>query len=600
MVYLEHSSTRFWRCENKSKTVISVQYGKCGMAGRTLLKNFVTANEANAYFVKLEATKRRDGFVDAKDPMAKNYCSNENFKRKQSIATTNKNKKVKTTKVSNSPIGMKSIPSSTTHTVIREVDQAASLDLKNGSIHGHFDVMLNKTDIQQNNNKFYKIQLVKTSTGVVLFTKWGRVGERGSTQESKSMDANVARKEFEKKFTSKTGNRWQNRNNLQTKPGKYSIVEMEVDPVKVDQMKAKLGNTVSPKPTLPSKLDPVTKSLVDLIFDADMFKDAMTALNVDVQKLPLGALSKAQITKGFKILEHLEKEVNKKTPNSDNLTTLTSEFYTAIPHAFGRRRGPLLNTIYEIKQKYEMLNTLTDIETARVMQNNSNAEEEDLRDHPSDSHYNQLCADLTLIDKYKQEDEYSILETYMKHTGSSCMKLRNIWKVNRHNECTRFAKHNDLSNRKLLWHGTNVAVVAAILKSGLRIMPHSGGRVGSGIYLADQHEKSAQYVRGAANGTAIMFLVEAALGKQHEIVYDDSTLKAAPDGFDSVLAKGRKAPKEDKAIKNFDIDGHVVKIPQGKPEAVVSAAGSSFMHNEYLIYNESQHRIRYILTFDVV
>ena len=34
-----------------------------------------------------------------------------------------------------------------------------------------------------------------------------------------------------------------------------------------------------------------------------------------------------------------------------------------------------------------------------------------------------------------------------------------------------------------MWHGTNVAVVVAILKTGLRIMPHSGGRVGKGIYL---------------------------------------------------------------------------------------------------------------------
>jgi len=50
-----------------------------------------------------------------------------------------------------------------------------------------------------------------------------------------------------------------------------------------------------------------------------------------------------------------------------------------------------------------------------------------------------------------------------------------------------------LDNRKLLWHGTNVAVVVAILKSGLRIMPHSGGRVGRGIYFASEHSKSAAY-----------------------------------------------------------------------------------------------------------
>jgi len=57
----------------------------------------------------------------------------------------------------------------------------------------------------------------------------------------------------------------------------------------------------------------------------------------------------------------------------------------------------------------------------------------------------------------------------------------------------RFAANDSLSNRKLLWHGTGVAVVAAILKSGLRIMPHSGGRVGRGIYFASENSKSAGY-----------------------------------------------------------------------------------------------------------
>lgn len=57
----------------------------------------------------------------------------------------------------------------------------------------------------------------------------------------------------------------------------------------------------------------------------------------------------------------------------------------------------------------------------------------------------------------------------------------------------RFQAHSKLGNRRLLWHGTNVAVVAAILTSGLRIMPHSGGRVGKGIYFASENSKSAGY-----------------------------------------------------------------------------------------------------------
>jgi len=36
-------------------------------------------------------------------------------------------------------------------------------------------------------------------------------------------------------------------------------------------------------------------------------------------------------------------------------------------------------------------------------------------------------------------------------------------------------------------------VVVAILKSGLRIMPHSGGRVGKGIYFASENGKSSGY-----------------------------------------------------------------------------------------------------------
>lgn len=62
------------------------------------------------------------------------------------------------------------------------------------------------------------------------------------------------------------------------------------------------------------------------------------------------------------------------------------------------------------------------------------------------------------------------------------MNLEDVWSCDRDGEDARFAAYDHLDNRKLLWHGTNVAVVAAILKSGLRIMPHSGGKVTSMIH----------------------------------------------------------------------------------------------------------------------
>lgn len=57
----------------------------------------------------------------------------------------------------------------------------------------------------------------------------------------------------------------------------------------------------------------------------------------------------------------------------------------------------------------------------------------------------------------------------------------------------RFTRHSAVKNRKLLWHGTNIAVIVAILQGGLRIMPHSGGRLGRGLYFASENGKSAGY-----------------------------------------------------------------------------------------------------------
>lgn len=133
--------------------------------------------------------------------------------------------------------------------------------------------------------------------------------------------------------------------------------------------------------------------------------------------------------------------------------------------------------------------------------------------------------------------------------------------MNRHSASARYKQHEKVENRKLLWHGTNVAVVAAILKDGLRIMPHSGGRVGRGIYFASEQMKSAGYgmlhsmfywvyllfvifliVRPSNDRIGIMFLNEVALGNEHTITRDDSSLVKAPSGYDSVVARGTTEP----------------------------------------------------------
>ena len=117
-------------------------------------------------------------------------------------------------------------------------------------------------------------------------------------------------------------------------------------------------------------------------------------------------------------------------------------------------------------------------------------------------------------------------------------------------------------------------------------MPHSGGRVGRGIYFASENSKSAGYVE-CAGRTGIMFLNEVALGKEYHITKDDPSLRKAPAGYDSVVAQGQTEPDPSKDIKIKGDDGEIV-VPQGKPQWRKQYSNSYFSQSEYLVYNEGQ------------
>ena len=75
----------------------------------------------------------------------------------------------------------------------------------------------------------------------------------------------------------------------------------------------------------------------------------------DTKKMPLGKLSKAQIAKGFEILEEIEAALKSGTASGKVLSDLSSRFYTAIPHDFGRRVPPAINSEAMLQEKFDML-----------------------------------------------------------------------------------------------------------------------------------------------------------------------------------------------------------------------------------------------------
>jgi poly [ADP-ribose] polymerase len=146
-----------------------------------------------------------------------------------------------------------------------------------------------------------------------------------------------------------------------------------------------------------------------------------------------------------------------------------------------------------------------------------------------------------------------------------------------------------------------VAAGAAIVSSGLRIMPTSGGRCGRGLYFANESHKSGYYVRGSPDGSSIMLLAEVALGQPFPLHADSSEVQGltkAPAGYHSTYAVGRAGPPA---------EGHVA-LPVGSggraalfavaPAAVRAddeAKASRFANDEFVVYSEAQVQLRYLV-----
>jgi poly [ADP-ribose] polymerase len=485
-------------------------------------------------------------------------------------------------------------------TVSIPVDPNCPLSKKGAKVHSDWDCMLNQTNIGANNNKFYVIQVLEQAGKYYAWNRWGRVGEDGQTALKGPTSEADAIKDFRKKFKDKTSNDWDDRGSFKAKSGKYTLIEIDraADSDKAEELNEKLAAIdsaaakIQPKlKVADSKLHPSVTSFMDLIFDHDMFKGSMAQFDIDVNKMPLGQITKSQVGKGYDVLNELEDAIEKKRGQA-RYQTLTSEFFTLIPHSFGRQRPPVIDNLDLVLKKKEMLNVLSDIEVALGLQKEVKADTgAKLKPHPADEHYKTLKAAIEPIDK--KSKEYEFIEKYVEATADRKLGIIDVFSLDRHKEDDLYSEHDKLDNRKLLWHGTNVAVVAAILRTGLRIMPHSGGRVGKGIYLASENRKSQQYVSGPGS-TRVMFLAEAVLGKEHHITRDDSSLKAAPKGFHSIVAKGHTEPDPDHDL-TWTFGSRKVVVPQGKPTKQSAFGKSSFTHSEYLVYNESQVRLRYAL-----
>merc|ERR1712060_180669 len=98
-----------------------------------------------------------------------------------------------------------------------------------------YDAMLNMRNAEKNIDKFYILQVLKSTKGFVFHTRWGRTGTKGQIKTlGPFKDHKLAVEQFEKKFKAKTGVSWLAKASLLGKANpntkKYSVLRVNYAP----------------------------------------------------------------------------------------------------------------------------------------------------------------------------------------------------------------------------------------------------------------------------------------------------------------------------------------------------------------------------------
>ncbi|CAH8493260.1 unnamed protein product [Dicrocoelium dendriticum] len=382
-----------------------------------------------------------------------------------------------------------------------------------------YDALLNQTNLQHNNNKYYVMQLLEddSSPHYSVWFRWGRVGKPGQHKlESFGSNLEMAKSCFHKKFLDKTGNIWDPLAIFTKVDGKYDVVKVHYGEENgIQEVEKPARNEV--KSLLPESV----QLLLGLIYDVKAMEAELTELSYDSRRAPLGKLTKEQVAAGYAALRrisdcinqlqseansHLDSSVRKRgRPRRSSASTIDKKtlehellqacnlFYTRIPHDFGMRIPPLIRTPKDLKEKLELLAILDDVEYAVSSLNENKSSKENLLD----TKYKQLNCDLKPMDP--TNPMFMVLCNYL-HTNHGnthnwyTLELLDIHECTKPSEVEGFTNHG---NRMLLWHGSRLTNWVGILGRGLKVAPPeapvTGYMFGKGIYFADCSSKSANY-----------------------------------------------------------------------------------------------------------
>jgi poly [ADP-ribose] polymerase len=445
--------------------------------------------------------------------------------------------------------------------------------------------VLQVTDIKNNNNKYYAIELHVAGGAFRVFTHYGRTDDLETNPNAGQKecryfdDREAAEGEYDKIYKEKTSKSkgYQEVSLASSKIGSQRARGQssgEVDGKTLDKLKAADGAPLKPE----KKKSELVTGIQDLV--RYIFSEATHALTTTVAakitangiETPLGILTVGQIEKGEKILATIHAAFADGRAHSD-LEDLSGEFYTAVPHRIGRTREAIAEAVIDslpaIAAKLDTLQLMKDMLAVNGEHGSV------LFDDEVDQQYQALGAQLSWVEPGSSEWKEWASYVEKSQVKSKNVKVQHVYRVKRPQEFDAF--DTKVGNERMLFHGSRIQNWVGLLTRGI-LMPKlvvsmgvnrtDAGWLGNGIYFGDAACTSAFYTTAGKKKTRFLAINRVGLGKAKQYTKITYGLDAPPAGFDST---------------------HGVRSSFLKK--------SEFADDEFVIYRQNQQRMEYLIEF---
>jgi hypothetical protein len=433
--------------------------------------------------------------------------------------------------------------------------------------------VLQVTDIKTNRNKYYAVELHTAKGKYRVYTHYGRTDDLDTNPHAGARESRYvstlpeAEKLYDKIFSEKTSARkgYKEVSLASSKIGSSKTIGQSsgsIDEKTLEKLADKTTTVKAPKVTISSEI----QNLVSYLY-SEATHALTTTVNATITangiETPLGVLTIGQIEKGQAVLDELATLFGKKTQPKDKLMDLSGDFYTVIPHRFGRSKEQaqlaVIDTATKLNDKQDTLQLMRDML-------NVNGKTNVLVNPEIEQKYQALKCEISSVPSAKAQEMKSYFEKSVLR--GSKLKVKNIWQIKRPVEHAEFA--GNISNQRLLFHGSAAKNWVGILSRGL-LLPKivvtlgvhrtDGGWLGNGIYFGDAACTSYAYAGPGKRGTRFITIANVALGKMKEYSKITYGLNSPPAGYDSC---------------------HGVR-------------GTQFSDDEYVVYSHNQQKLEYLV-----